>query len=57
MSRCFGYCSGLEVVKKVNNPNLKLMLDMFHLKHLHATLTRNIKELLLYVGEYTGPLL
>jgi hypothetical protein len=28
------------------------MLDMFHLQHLHGNLTRNIKELLPYVGEY-----
>jgi hypothetical protein len=38
-------------VKKVNSPNLKLMLDMFHLQHLHGNVTRNIKELLPYVGE------
>jgi hypothetical protein len=44
-------------VKKVNSPNLKLMLDMFHLQHLHGNLTRNIKELLPYVGECTGFLL
>lgn len=41
---------GLKVVKKVNSPNLKLMLDMFHLQHLHGNLTLNIKELLPYVG-------
>jgi hydroxypyruvate isomerase len=39
------------VVKKVNSPNLKLMLDMFHLQHLNGNLTLNIKELLPYVGE------
>lgn len=41
---------GLDVVKKVNSPNLKLMLDMFHLQHLHGNLTQNIKEMLPYVG-------
>jgi hypothetical protein len=40
------------VVKKVNSPNLKLMLDMFHLQHLHGNLTLNIKELLPHVGEF-----
>lgn len=39
------------MVKKVNSPNLKLMLDMFHLQQLHGNLTRNIKEMLPYVGE------
>jgi hypothetical protein len=39
------------VVKKVNSPNLKLMLDMFHLQHLHGNLTQNIKDMLPYVGE------
>ena len=39
------------MVKKVNSPNLKLMLDVFHLQHLHGNLTRNIKELLPYAGE------
>ncbi|KDR18001.1 putative hydroxypyruvate isomerase isoform X2 [Zootermopsis nevadensis] len=41
---------GLEVVKKVNSSNLKLMLDIFHLQQLHGNLTHNIKELLPYVG-------
>jgi len=45
------YYTGLEVVKKVNSPNLKLMLDVFHLQQLHGNLTRNIKEMLPYVGE------
>jgi hypothetical protein len=39
------------VVKKLNSPNLKLMLDVFHLQQLHGNLTRNIKEMLPYVGE------
>lgn len=47
----FYYYTGLDVVKKVNSPNLKLMLDVFHLQHLHGNLTRNIKEMLPYVGE------
>lgn len=47
----FYYYTGLDVVKKVNSPNLKLMLDMFHLQHLHGNLTQNIKEMLPYVGE------
>lgn len=39
------------MVKNVNSPNLKLMLDVFHLQYLHGNLTQNIKEMLPYVGE------
>ncbi|KZC10780.1 PREDICTED: putative hydroxypyruvate isomerase [Dufourea novaeangliae] len=41
---------GLNVVKKINNPNLKLLLDVFHLQHICGNITKNIKELLPYIG-------
>lgn len=41
---------GLDVVKKINKPNLKLQLDIFHLQHICGNITKNIKELLPYVG-------
>ncbi|PSN55402.1 putative hydroxypyruvate isomerase [Blattella germanica] len=41
---------GLQVVKEVNSPNLKLMLDIFHLQQISGNLTRKITELLPYVG-------
>lgn len=41
---------GLNLVKKINSPHLKLQLDIFHLQHVSGNITRNIKELLPYVG-------
>ncbi|KOC60941.1 Putative hydroxypyruvate isomerase [Habropoda laboriosa] len=41
---------GLDVVKKINSPNLKLQLDIFHLQHICGNITKNIKELLPYIG-------
>ena len=44
------YESALHVIKKINSPNLKLQLDIFHLQHIKGNLTQNIKQLLPYVG-------
>ncbi|KAF4532297.1 hypothetical protein B566_EDAN010798 [Ephemera danica] len=44
------YEKALDLVQSINSPNLKLMMDIFHLQHLKGNLTRNIKELLPYVG-------
>lgn len=41
---------GLELVKRINSPRLKLMMDLFHLQHLNGNLTNNITSLLPYVG-------
>lgn len=41
---------GLEVVKQVNSPNMKLMLDVFHLQQICGNLTRNITQLMPFVG-------
>nr|CAD7446159.1 unnamed protein product [Timema bartmani] len=41
---------GLEVLRKIKSPNLKLMLDIFHLQFIKGNLTRNISELLPDVG-------
>ncbi|CAD1474279.1 unnamed protein product, partial [Heterotrigona itama] len=41
---------GLDVVKKINKTNLKLQLDIFHLQHICGNITKNIKELLPYIG-------
>jgi len=38
----------VDVVKKVNHPNLKLQLDIFHLQLTAGNLTRNIQEFLPY---------
>lgn len=37
---------GQRVVKAVNHPNLKLMLDVFHLQYLNGNLTNGIKKYL-----------
>ncbi|XP_063235838.1 putative hydroxypyruvate isomerase [Bacillus rossius redtenbacheri] len=44
------YDRGVEVVKKINSPNLKLMLDLFHLQFMKGNLTNNIRDLLPIVG-------
>lgn len=41
---------GLQVVKTINSPNLKLLFDVFHLQQICGNITRNIKELLPYIG-------
>nr|XP_031826983.1 putative hydroxypyruvate isomerase [Nomia melanderi]XP_031826984.1 putative hydroxypyruvate isomerase [Nomia melanderi] len=41
---------GLKIVKKINNPSLKLLLDVFHLQQICGNITKNIKELLPYIG-------
>lgn len=43
--------SGVDVVKKINSPNLKLLLDIFHLQHICGNITKNIEELLAYTGK------
>lgn len=40
----------LNVIKKINSPNLKLQLDLFHLQFLRGNITNNIKDMLPYVG-------
>lgn len=44
------FVKGLELVKKINSPHLKLMLDIFHLQHTCGNITYNIKEYLPYLG-------
>ncbi|XP_078051126.1 putative hydroxypyruvate isomerase [Augochlora pura] len=41
---------GLNIVKKVNSPYLKLLVDIFHLQKICGNLTENIKELMPYTG-------
>ncbi|XP_053995082.1 putative hydroxypyruvate isomerase [Hylaeus volcanicus] len=41
---------GLDIVKRINSPNLKLLLDIFHLQHISGNITKHIKELLPYIG-------
>lgn len=39
------YITAVDLVKKVNSPNLKIMLDVFHLQQLHGNLVSNIEGL------------
>ncbi|BFY99138.1 hypothetical protein BsWGS_02177 [Bradybaena similaris] len=41
---------GLEIVKKLNHPNLKLQFDIFHVQIMDGNLTKNIQNFLPYVG-------
>lgn len=41
---------GLNLVKKINSAYLKLQLDIFHLQHCCGNITRNIQDILPYVG-------
>lgn len=44
------YQKGLDVIKKINSPSLKLLLDVFHMQHICGNITNNIKEFLPYIG-------
>jgi len=44
------YERAISVLNKINSPNLKLQLDIFHLQQIKGDLTNNIKSLLPYVG-------
>jgi len=41
---------GLALVKKINSPHLKLMIDLFHLQHSRGNITHTIKEYFPYIG-------
>ncbi|KAJ8923484.1 hypothetical protein NQ315_010062 [Exocentrus adspersus] len=44
------YDKALSVIKKINSPNLKLMLDIFHLQLIRGNISNTIKELIEYIG-------
>ncbi|VVC33292.1 Hydroxypyruvate isomerase-like,Xylose isomerase-like, TIM barrel domain [Cinara cedri] len=44
------YEQAIDVLNKINSPNLKLQLDIFHLQQIKGDLTRNISNLLPYTG-------
>lgn len=41
---------GLALVKKINSPHLKLMIDLFHLQHSRGNITHTIKDYFPYIG-------
>ncbi|KAI1285872.1 putative hydroxypyruvate isomerase [Halotydeus destructor] len=44
------YDLAIDIVEQVNSPNLKVMLDIFHLQQLHGNLTARIKTILPHTG-------
>ncbi|KAL8574012.1 hypothetical protein ACOMHN_029459 [Nucella lapillus] len=40
----------LEIVKKVNHPNLKVQFDVFHVQIMDGNITQNLKEQFPYIG-------
>lgn len=44
------YEKAIEVIKTINSPNLKIMLDLFHLQMIKGNLTNTINEIMDYVG-------
>lgn len=42
--------AAMEVIKTINSPNLKIMLDLFHLQMIRGNITNTIKEIMDYVG-------
>lgn len=44
------YDKAIELVKKINSRNIRVMLDIFHLQMIHGNLTTYISQLARYVG-------
>ncbi|GBP36180.1 Putative hydroxypyruvate isomerase [Eumeta japonica] len=44
------YGKAIDIIKKINNPHLKLQLDIFHLQHIAGDLSHNIRDMMPYVG-------
>jgi len=40
----------IAVIKEINSPHIKLMLDIFHLQQIEGNVTRRIKDYMPYVG-------
>lgn len=40
----------VDIIKKLNRPNVKLQFDVFHIQLLHGNLTENLKKYFPYIG-------
>lgn len=40
----------ISVIKKIQSPNLKIMLDIFHMQHIKGNITNTLKDLVEYCG-------
>ncbi|KAL0819004.1 hypothetical protein ABMA28_008289 [Loxostege sticticalis] len=44
------YGKAIDIIKRIDSPNLKLMMDIFHLQQICGDVTHNIKNFMPYVG-------
>ncbi|XP_014232286.1 putative hydroxypyruvate isomerase isoform X2 [Trichogramma pretiosum] len=44
------YERAIEVITKINSPNLRLLLDVFHLQQIQGRITNSIEKLRPYIG-------
>ncbi|CAH0402520.1 unnamed protein product [Chilo suppressalis] len=44
------YEKAIEIIKRIGSPNIRLMLDIFHLQQICGDITHNIKKFMPYVG-------
>lgn len=44
------YNKALNIVKRINSPNLKIMVDIFHLQLIRGDITHAFRELKDYIG-------
>jgi len=44
------FSDGMEIVRKLNHPNIRLQMDIFHLQQLTGNICRQMEQLLPWVG-------
>uniref|UniRef100_A0A336MKW6 Putative hydroxypyruvate isomerase n=1 Tax=Culicoides sonorensis TaxID=179676 RepID=A0A336MKW6_CULSO len=44
------YEKAIHTIKTVNQPNLRLMVDLFHLQHIRGDITNSLREFAPYIG-------
>lgn len=42
--------TAIRVIKEVNSPHIRLLLDIYHLQHIQGNITRTMEEMMPYVG-------
>ena len=43
---------GVDVVKRVNSPRVKILCDIFHLQLMDGNVTQNIRDNFQYIGHF-----
>ncbi|XP_055387841.1 putative hydroxypyruvate isomerase [Condylostylus longicornis] len=46
------YKTAVDVIKEIDSPYLKLMVDLYHLQHIQGDVTNSIKELMPIIGHF-----